>query len=73
MVGPSPDMAAALDLRKALEQESGDTGKSEETGSRYRLGLSQGAICFHRKSWSSESIGGGQGHGRLLQGWDAAF
>jgi len=30
VVGPSPDMAAALDLRKALEQESGDTGKSEE-------------------------------------------
>lgn len=30
VVGPSPDMAAALELREALEKESGDTGKPEE-------------------------------------------
>lgn len=30
VVGPAPDMVAALDLREALEKESGDAGKSEE-------------------------------------------
>ena len=30
VAGPAPDMVAALDLREALEKESGDAGKSEE-------------------------------------------
>ena len=57
---------------KALEQESGDAGKSEEQVQGTGWASLRGSL-FLPEVLEPESIGGGQRHRRLLQGWMQLF
>jgi hypothetical protein len=55
VVGPAPDMVAALDLRETLEKETGAEGKVEDKAMGTGWASLKGKFTFRRKPWCPES------------------